>query len=172
MSRNKASVDHPIAGNRRAQKMMEQLAEADTQEEIDETDEAVEEVKGLGEIKDLIFWGQNTRTVDAGAYKFTLATLRNKEEIELFTELMKEEGTKKTTYAKTFTLAAAIKKVNGVPFEDAYNGEEDLSSLQKKVFILEQLQGELIELLWSNYQELKASSKELLGSGLADTVKK
>ena len=125
------------------------------------------------ELKDLVLFGKVVEEFSIGGYTFEVSTLSGKEQKFLVRKLLKLDSEERLMNVKEFTLAAAIKTINGVPLYEVYNDEEEgLSKEQKSIEVVSNFQSNLIERLFDKYEELVVKSNSVFEDGdLGEQVK-
>lgn len=157
MPRSKRTVSHDIASERLSG-MQDELQEVAQAEEV-AVDE--KEDKKLEDIRNLIFIGRKTLDVEVDGFVFTLQTLKNKENEFVVKQVLMLEDEERLLAVKNYTLAMAVRKINGYNLADVYNGDEDLNDFEKALEVLDELDSALVDFLFEKYTELK---RELIGS--------
>jgi hypothetical protein len=178
---SKKDVKHPMASNKsRISKIMEGADKAkamlDSLPPVEKTEEKVESPKlskDLGDLKQLIFFGKQTTTVEFGSYKFEIQTLNNNQQKDLVSRLRLLSTDDRAVEFKTYLLSSMIVSVNDVPLENLYDGEELTSAWDKKQIIISNWQSFLVDALYFECEKLMAkANSEFIRDDLADEIKK
>lgn len=117
----------------------------------------------LGSLKDLIFLGRITNTVEIQGYQFELQTLNTKQQKDIYAELMLGEDPR-LTEIKPIVLSRSILTINGKNFQDVADSE-GMSVMD----IITSWQFSLIDRLYAEYERMVEESNDAVG---AETVKK
>lgn len=156
-----------------AQAMLDNLQEAEEEQEVVEDDSSSD---GLRDLRELIFLGKVLEEVIIDGFRFEISTLTSKEKRELVISLSQVSGGGVAAHLRTEALSFALKKVNGVPLEELYEfyggNEEGLDVIDKKRFILENMQASLVEKLFEEYESIVERSEGLYSEKFGDDVKK
>lgn len=168
-ARGKAT--HPDVGIDRTKDVLDKAAQTAKMLEgfnvdLPEEEQAEEPPKELGDLRELIFLGAKSRTVKYGNFIFKISTLPTEEKSELIRDLGMA-GRDVAIYIRPFTLARAIRSINGVPLEDVYelfggeslDDEPELDVTDKRLFVLDKLQSTLTEKIFKVYEELVEESE-------------
>lgn len=124
-------------------------------------------------VRDLILFGKIIDNVKVGPYTFTLGTITNRQQKEIFKRLFAMSNEDKIVNLKTYTLAEAISSVNGAPLESLYYGEDQsIPNYLKRELVVSELQSSLVDVLFKKYEELTKRSSDLFESGgIEDAIK-
>jgi hypothetical protein len=120
-------------------------------------------------LDDLIFLGRVSREIDLVGHKFELATLTHKEHTMLMRELSRVSDTANLFVIRVYTLAVAIKKLDGVSIDDIKTEGEFESAFAKRVEFIDSMQLRVIEKLFEEYSLLSDESDKMVTS---DNLKK
>ena len=116
-------------------------------------------------IKELIFMGNLTKEVKVGSYTFLLQTLTEERQRVLVSRIMRMNDQEKIAYAKVYTVAEAVIKINDFSINDIAKNmfpEEENVEISKINFF-GRLQATIIDLIFEEYEKLLKKSKEEIG---------
>lgn len=116
-----------------------------------------------GSLRDLIFLGRVTSTVDIQGHTFELQTLNTKQQKDIYAELMLGEDPR-LTEIKPIVLSRSIVSINGTSLRDLSEGEG-----MEIIDIIGSWQFSLIDRLYSEYESMVEASNNEVG---VETVKK
>ena len=116
-----------------------------------------------GSLRDLIFLGRVTSTVDIQGHTFELQTLNTKQQKDIYAELMLSEDPR-LTEIKPIVLSRSIISINGTSLRDLSKGEG-----MDTIDIIGSWQFSLIDRLYSEYESMVETSNNEVG---VETVKK
>jgi len=133
-------------------------SDSSTIEKIETQEERVS-----GSLRDLIFLGRVTSTVEIQGYIFELQTLNTKQQKDIYAELMLGDDPR-LTEIKPIILSRSITSINGENFE-ALSQAEGMT----KIEIIGSWQFSLIDRLYAEYESMVEKSNSAVG---AETVKK
>lgn len=124
----------------------------------------------------LLFAGRATRKVEISGLKFEISTLTQKENSDLVKELYKASDGADLFIIRAITMAYAIKSVNGVPFDEVPLGsiQEEAqfeTALDKKLYLLEKMQKNVVEKLHDEYIDLVDKSEVILEKDSGQALK-
>lgn len=132
--------------------------------------ESEEELETKKKLEDLIFLGRTSKIIKLAGYEFEISTLSHKEHNNLMKELAEISKEMSDVWKiRIYTLASAVKKVNGIKLEELYFDGNFNSDFKKKVAILDSMQLRVIEHLFEEYSSLLEESEKVI---LGDTIKK
>lgn len=119
-------------------------------------------------LESLIFLGRASRTVIISGSEFEISTLSHREHNDLVKVLSQNTKEQADIWKiRTFTLSFAIRAINSVPIEEIDIGRDFQSTTDKAVFILDNMQLEVISRLFSEYGDLvKESEKAVSGEDI------
>lgn len=166
-----ADIDtQKIAG---AQAMLDKLQEVEEEpEEVEDSSASA----GLRDLRELIFLGRVMDEIKIDGFSFEMSTLTSKEKRDLVISLSKVSGGGVAAHLRTEALSFALKKVNGVPLEELYEfyggSDEEADVLDKKRFILENMQASLVEKLFEKYEALVEQSESSYSESFGEDIKK
>lgn len=123
--------------------------------------------------RDLLLFGRVTEDVEFGTYKFKVSTVSAKQQKGMLKKLFLMSNEDKVSNLKFLTLSEAVISVNGAPLESLYFGEDQsLSTAEKKMEVLLELQSSIVDKLFVKYEELVSKSNSLVSDGgLEDNTK-
>lgn len=114
------------------------------------------------QLEDLIFLGLMKKEIEIGSMTFEISTLSHDENTELMKSLYTIEGGADLFTIRTMTLAYAIRKINGIPFEEVDMDEEFEDPYDKKVAILNKMQKGVVEKIHDDFVDLAEESDNKL----------
>lgn len=126
-------------------------------------------------LKDLIFLGRSTKSVNVGGFDFDFATYTNDEQRFLLELISKTPLEERAYHVRIYALALSIKKINGVPMHTLYEGsdKDSLSEFEKNISILRQMQTSVVDLLTEHYDKIVSeSTKSLREKEAIEDIKK
>ncbi len=108
------------------------------------------------DLKQLVFLGRLTGTVNIAGYKFELQTLTAREQRSLVERIMMLTETERFARVRDLTMAYALNSVNSVPLEELYTPEDgrEMSAYDRKIEAISEWQSSLVDTLYNKYQEL------------------
>lgn len=115
-------------------------------------------------LRELIFLGRMQETIVFDGYEFAVTTLSNSETKALLVDLADYDIRERAMAIRPLALARAIASVNGVPLENLYVGQEELSVLEKRAKVVDNWQTTLVNALFEKYEELLKKSNDLFSS--------
>jgi len=118
-------------------------------------------------LEELLFLGRAKKEITIGNIKFEISTITQKENAELIKELYKVSDGADLFVIRALTLAYAIRHINGIPFDEvpleSFEDEAQFSTaLEKKLYIIEKMQKNIVEKLHDEYIDLVDSSDKIL----------
>jgi hypothetical protein len=122
-----------------------------------------EEPTEFGNLRELIFLGRIERIVTISNYNFKLRTLNGTQQMATLSKTMVHGEGERLSALRSATLAESITDVNGVSLESLYDGDDDLDSLSKKMYVISNLQTSIIDRLYLEYDALMKESNEVVG---------
>lgn len=171
MSRNN-NVSHETISEKSI-RLNEKLQEVSSSEKINERESNQFSLKSLSDIKNLIYSGRKSIEVDVSGFKFKIQTLKNKDNKEIVKKIISLSNEEQIIGARNYTLAMAIDSINDTPLENFYDGTDLTSSFDKKVAIIDELDENIVEILFKKYVELKKDlAKSLESENITDQIKK
>jgi hypothetical protein len=121
-------------------------------------------------IEDLIFLGRTIKTIEIAGHKFELSTLSHKEHNALAKELAKLGNESSDVWRiRVYTLSFAIRSVDGVAFDALDLGQEFATLLEKKLYVLDNMQLRVIEQLFVEFGQMLDDSEKVV---TGDAIKK
>jgi hypothetical protein len=120
-------------------------------------------------LDDLIFLGKVSKEVELAGHRFELATLTHKEHTALMRELAKVSETANLFVIRAYTLAFALKRLDGVGLDDIKIEGEFESPFAKRLDLIDNMQLRVIERLFEEYSALSDESDKIVTS---DNLKK
>ena len=116
-------------------------------------------------IKELIFMGSLTKEVKIGSYIFLLETLTEERQRILVSRIMRMSDQEKVAYAKVYTVAESVTKINDFDIEEVaknmFPKEENIEIA--KINFFGSLQATIIDFIFEEYEALLKKSKEEIG---------
>ena len=169
MSSRKSNVSHEMAAER-VSGMQEKLQEL-KKEEPAATEQKPSKL--TGDVRDLIFSGRKTIDVEASGFKFSLQTLKSKENQIIVKEILLLPNEERVMTARNYTISFALKSINDVSLEDYYQGDDISDVIDKRLAIIDELDENLVEFLFTKYVELKNDLiKSFNVTDISDAIKK
>ena len=166
-SKDSKVMDDMPEGLTNALEKVKELNEAEMEEHVE-----VENPQ-LPELRNLLFFGKIREQVNIGGYIFELTTLTNKQQRSLISRLVKMDDEGKLLSIKPMTLAESLISVNGLPLEDLYDGDQELSDIDLKLEVISDMQYTLVERLFEEYEKINKKSTDLArAEDLEDQIKK
>tara|TARA_A100001011_G_C14274413_1_gene828479 strand:+ start:1051 stop:1521 length:471 start_codon:yes stop_codon:yes gene_type:complete len=145
MPKRTATINHPSSSTKKEDNKAEQ--------------ETVEEEKlSLSNLKDLVYLGSCQKMVKLGGYNFKMKTLTAAEQKSLLSRIMNSQEAGGLLDAKPVTLAFSVLEINGVPTHEIYDGDEDLSDIDRAINLFSEMQVSVIDALFKHYESLLETS--------------
>lgn len=168
----KGNVEHPMGSNKRngidlpagVSKAIDKVKEFET-EEISEKKATTEDISVPKNIKDLALFGRIVEEVNLGGYLFKIKTLTSREQRDIVSKVMKLNGDERFLNMQIFVLAKAIDSVNGVPLEEIYDKDDNLSIEQKRFEVVSDLQSTLVDKLLKRYDKMVEKANKVIADG-------
>ena len=121
------------------------------------------DLSSLGNLRDLIYLGRLSRTINVGNFKFSLVTPTIKEQKDLVKKMMKIDQNERILEIKTLSVAQCLETINGVPVEQICEDNTIEDKLDRKINVVSTFQSTLIDRLYKVYEELIDESNKELG---------
>jgi hypothetical protein len=113
-------------------------------------------------LEKLIFIGRNVKTLELGGHKFEVSTLTNKENNEVLSKMIEVGEGISLFMVRVFTLANALRTVDGVELDKIPVDGEFGSSYLKRLTIVDNFQFALVEKLYGLYEEAVKEANEVI----------
>lgn len=115
-----------------------------------------------GDLRKLIFLGRIEQTYVIAGYSFTIKTLTNQEQDDVWFSLSFVDGGNKILVIKRPILSRAIVSVNGRSLDTLYEGADykDLTEQQRTSKVVASWQDALIDKIYEHYSDLVQRSKK------------
>jgi hypothetical protein len=164
------TIDHPIAANRTKRNVVDDSKKLF--DKLDGKDKPLqspeEKTLKIKQLKELIFLGNLSKTIEKDGFFFQIRTLSNAESRELTKRLILMDDTDRLTYGNILHIATSLEKINGLDIDDVYEElfgptEELITKLDKNLEILSTLNTHLVSFLIDEYFLLSNESKKSLG---------
>lgn len=125
------------------------------------------------DIKNLLMFGRLKEELSFGPYNFTISTLTNKQQKNIFKKLLPLTNEEKFANVKVFTLIEAIESINGSPIDFFYEGEQLDSVEEMKESVITEMQASLIDKIFEKYEDLVKKSNSIFEAegGLGESAK-
>lgn len=136
---------------------MEKMA-ASSEEEAQDVPEKLD----LSSLKDLIFLGKLTKKEQINGFIFEVSTLSINEQKNIMRSVMKSEEIDRLLDIKPLTVSYSLRTINGVPLENL-NEDESLTTEERRLSIVLDMQSSLVERLHRIHEELIANSGKEVG---------
>lgn len=111
-------------------------------------------------LEELIFMGRQTKEIELAGHKFELSTLTHREHHQMVREVMDISNDADIFVIRIFTLALAIRSIDGKKLSDiSVDGKFD-SEYHKNIAIIDHLQLKMVERLYEEYESLVKDTNE------------
>jgi hypothetical protein len=160
MPRRTAKISRNKSGTEDSEMEIEPVVDDNPQEESENESENMLDLENL---KDLIFLGRLSETVDISGYRFVITTLSTKQQRDIMQTVMKVDQVERLLDIKPITVSKVIESINGVPLEDLCTDDDLEGVAERRLDVVYNLQTNVIEKVYQVYEKLVLSSNEELG---------
>lgn len=142
---------------------------------VDQPIEAVEKSPAVSNklpqktLEELLFAGRVKTEFSIAGNKYVIATLTNKEQNYVITEMYGFGDAADLFVIKSLTLAMALKSINGVDIGDILMDGEFKSDVYQRKEVIDNLQVSIVEKLYDNYSKMISEGNRLV---LGEDLKK
>jgi len=117
----------------------------------------------LDNLRDLIFLGRLSETVDIAGFKFVVSTLSGNQQREIMHQIMKFDQTERLLDIKPITVSYVIESVNEIPLAELCKDDSLTEDAERRLAVVLDMQSVVIEKIYQVYEKLSIASNKEIG---------
>jgi hypothetical protein len=126
-------------------------------------DDSANAMLNLDNLRDLVFLGKLTETVNIAGFKFVVTTLSASQQRDIMHEVMSADQNQRLLDVKPITVSYVIDTINGVPLESLCEDDNLTDEFDRRLNVVMSMQASVVERVYQVYEGLVRSSNKEIG---------